>query len=401
MKQAHTILIAGLLSAFIGNAIANDGKIVYDSSEYRKLLETLMKDKKNLDAKTQVLWAKAVYDPVHFKKELFDFYEGREWKKTKKADSYPEDYVKRYVYDLADKHLTEEKTLPTYCLVASNREIEDKIVECFQSRDRKKLEAGLGLAARRAIRLPDGKYGREFKGIPVLEVSDVPEQVEPLLRWSLFYLEKADDGKGVEYIYLNPEQYTSPEEFLDERYVDAMLELCQRLGARSIEFKGVDEKKTKLDAKAQAEAGVNAGLISLTAELDAKIEADEYTKRLRKISEQFKGSSPDKSGMEGCSSYLKRKLAAEEKAPGQLHHIYRSRMGIEGNAMEGNYVFYHVRNSKTAISLSADLQAGIKFLGIPLGTFADVKATAKKNEELSKVRAWEIEFPQSGERGDK
>ena len=126
--------------------------------------------------------------------------------------------------------------------------------------------------------------------------------------------------------------------------------------------------------------GVNAGLLSLTAELDAKIEADEYTKRLRKISEQFKGSSPDKSGMEGCSSYLKRKLAAEEKAPGQLHHIYRSRMGIEGNAMEGKYVFYHVRNSKTAISLSADLQAGIKFLGIPLGTFADVKATAKKNE---------------------
>lgn len=230
-----------------------------------------------------------------------------------------------------------------------------------------------------------------------MEPSDVPEQAEPLSGWNLFYLERPDDGNGVEYIYLDPRKYTSPEEFLDERYVDAMLELCQKLGARSIEFKGVDERKTKLAAKGHADAEVNAGLLSLTAKLDANVEADEYTKRLRKISEKFKGSAPDQSGTDGFSSYLRKKLEAEKKAPGQLYRIWRSRTD-KANAMEGKCVFYHVWNSNARMSLSADLQAGFKFFGIPLGTFADVKVTAKKNEELSKVRAWVIEFPSTGER---
>ena len=405
MKKVQSILIAGILSAFICDAaVADDqsssssGKIVYGSSEYNALLETLEKDRKNVDAKTQVVWAKAVHNPEKYIKELFDFYEGRQWRKEKKASVYPEVYVKRYVYDVADKlHSTETLTLPTYCLVASKAEIESKIVDCFKSRNRKKLEAGLDLAAKRAIRLPDGKYARKFKELPVLEPSDVPEQAEPLSGWNLFYLERSDDGNGVEYIYLDPRKYTSPEEFLDERYVDAMLELCQKLGARSIEFKGVDEKKTKLVVKGHADVEVNAGLLSLPAKLDANVEADEYTKQLRKISEKFKGSPPDQSGTDGFSSYLKKKLEAEKKAPGQLYRIWRSRTD-QANAMEGKCVFYHVWNSNTRMSLSADLQAGFKFFGLPLGTFADVKVTAKKNEELSKVRAWVIEFPSTGER---
>ena len=408
MEKIRVVLIAGLI--LLGGSGATEDvfptKVDFGSHEYCREAEEA-KGKRAFDAKTLEVWAKARYDKS-FKKQLLDFYNDKGFRKVIKRDW--KDYVKANVFDVAEKHYPKDSAdaemykLPSYVLVSRKELIKNKVVEWFGSRDRSKLEAGLKLAAEHALKLPDGTYARLFeieeKGVkerlPVIAFEDIPNRDESIPDWAVYYLEQSEDGNGVNYICIDPQKYSTLEEFQEARYIEAMLELCQHLGATNITFNGTCERKTELDDKVHVDSRINMGPVFLAGELNAKMNEDVYTKRVSKISTKFSGSkhSPSVNAeLDHYSPYLQRQLKSEMRAQvGSLYHIYRSRT-CTGNPMGGKFFLFHSWNSKESMSLTADLRAGFRTFGIPLGTFADVKIARKRNMDLEKVWVWTIEFP--------
>lgn len=353
----------------------------------------------DLDADAEFRWAVAKYDPNRFWRLLDDFYvEHRYFRSTKQDPAY---YIKKHIYAVAEKKYPETKAedvpLPSWCLVARRETIENKIAELWQTRDKKKLEVGLNLAAKHRAKLPGNTFVRmivqDGKPLPVIAREDISSQAfsVPLDDWSICLLEPSQNG-GFNIVPVD-----DPAEFFDERYVRMMWELCQHLGAKKFKFLGEAIEDSESEGKASASARVNAGPVFVNGTASYKKNTSEHALRLESIASEFKNGASWSSSVSGKHEYdliLKRQLSVEEKSKtGMLYAIDKARRN-KSNPMTGQCYLFYKYNGEKQEEIVATLKTGCSVFGIfPIGTglSAEVQKTAKMNRD--KTWVFEVEFP--------
>lgn len=355
---------------------------------------------KDIDADAEFRWAVAEFNPDAFKCLLEDFYKKNGWKtKIKK----PEDYIKKHIYDVTDKMNPRENAksiqLPDFCLVATEAVIQEKIVELWKSRKQAGFEAGWALASRYRVKVSDGLYARHLVGkegrqdysVYVLAVEDIPPGTfaDPPASWSRCLLE---EGEGVVKTIPLDEDI---DEFYDKRYVDAMVELCQHMGASSLTFRGEYEANKSESLEADSDASIESGIFKFDGNLSYKENSGQHA---RTLVEETRSFSPgvDKAifrGRDHYSSTLKKILEREDiRGCGLLRAIEMQRLNAS-NQLTGKVGLKYRREADEWDRASTKFKAGLSLFKIPIFSTMNASLDRQRKTDREKTWVWEVEFP--------
>lgn len=351
------------------------------------------------DEAAEEYWKAAVRNPRACKSLLVDFYRSR---KSTRTATPPRKYAERYLEQLARAICPESEAkrmeFPCFALVAREETIQSKILELWCSRNEDDIERAIELSQRH-IKVKDGLFVRRLdtgngEFFPLLSEKEARKlngdvRSAPITGWKICLLDRVSFGTDdVVSAQLADDPYLT----LCKREFRLMRELCQHLGAMSIEF--TDSVEHYEAAQKQGTAAVNVETPLFVGAGNAEYEEaySRYESFFLTTRAKFnggKGADRIKRGREDYSSELNARLDDGHPDFCALEMARKSQNQLTHWAWKYSY------EENGDKSLIAKLKIGCRILGVPIGGL--VSASWQETEKWERQKKWYLlaTFPKS------
>ena len=352
------------------------------------------------DEAAEEYWKAAIRNPRACKSLLVDFYCSR---KSTRTETPPSKYAHLYLNQLAKAICPESDArqleFPCFALVAREETIRDKTIELWCSRDKDDIERAIELS-QRGIMIRDGLFVRKLQtggeeSLPLLSEKEAGKlsgdiRSVPISGWKLCLLDCADIGTGTG---VSAQLADDPYLVLCKREFRLMRELCQHLGAKSVEITDFEERYEEVGKHGEAELKVETPLFGGAGSAEYEEAYSRYRKFLLATSAKFnggRGADKIKRGRENYSPGLKARL--NEGNPDYCA-LEIGRKNAQNQVTLWGWEYSYEENGDK--SLMARLKIGCKILGVPIGGL--VFASWQETEKWERQKKWYLiaAFPES------